>query len=278
MRASTRVGGLFVLLVLQAGCPPRKPPVTAATVKAEELPSDVAGLNAYVDEQMKQGTPEAVQNALVALQRALGLEQNYESHWRAARAYAWLGEEYYPEYKDKVAELAEKGMSHAEAAVKLDGGRVEGHYYKGITTGQFTQVNTVRAKDLVPQVLEASKRAVELDEKYDNAGPLRLLGALYAEAPAPPTSVGDIDEGKAMLGRAVELAPAYPQNHLLLGDAYRKDKNLEQAEREYQVVLAASTEPSWAHRLPKWRKAAEDGLRRVENLRRQKSSGRESPF
>src|SRR5262249_50467512 len=144
--------------------------------------------------------------------------------------------------------------------------------------GQYAYVQKVKARDLVPQVLDAAKKAVAANEKYDHAGPLRLLGALYAQAPEPPTSVGDHEEGVKLLGKAVQTAGGYPQNHLLYGDALRENDNLDQAEREYRMVLAAPDAPAWALFLPKWKRAAEDGLKRVENRRRQQSAPERGGF
>jgi tetratricopeptide (TPR) repeat protein len=271
---TARLTAALIIGTLLAGCPPSKPPQTAATVKNDDLPRDVAGLNAWADEQMRKQTPEAMTNALVALDKALTLEKSYESLWRAAKACAWLGDEY--DTDNKTAEsFVKRGMEYAEQAAKLDPNRVEGHYYRGLTLGQFAWLNKVKARDIVPQVVEATKKAVEADPKFDHAGPLRLLGSVYAQAPEPPTSVGDHEEGIKMLSRAIQIASAYPQNHLLLGDAYRTDKNLDAAERAYQKVLeSTSNDP----RVNKWRKQAQEGMKKIENLRRQKSSGREAPF
>jgi tetratricopeptide (TPR) repeat protein len=263
-------------LALVGGCPPIKPVETAATVKDTELPEDAAGLIAYADAEMNKQTPEAAVNALAALKKALVKDKGYEPLWRAARACAWLSDEYDDDARKK--DYAEKGHQLAKQALTLDDKRVESHYYHGLTLGQYAYVKQTEARALVPQVLEAAKRAAAADEKFDSAGPLRLLGSLYAQAPEPPTSVGDHEEGVKVLSRAVQLAPSFPQNWLLLGDSQRINKNLDAAEEAYQHVLSATPSPLYARRLPRWQKQAQDGLRKVQNLRRQKSSGRESPF
>jgi tetratricopeptide (TPR) repeat protein len=171
-------------------------------------------------------------------------------------------------------------MDAAKAAVAADPTRVEGQYYLGTSTGQYTFVKKVKAKELVPKVVEAALAAVKIDERYDYAGPLRLLGAVYSQAPEPPTSVGDHEEGPKLLARAIQLAGSYPQNHLLMADAHLENRNLDQAEREYNTVLSMKpkAESPWASRYPKWEKQAHEGLRRVSNLRRQNASDRGSPF
>jgi tetratricopeptide (TPR) repeat protein len=267
--------GAPLALLLIAGCPPAKPvehPKPLATVKDSDLPEDPAELIKFADAEYKKATPEAMENALKALSKALAKEKtSYEALWRTARVYAWLGDEYTDDAR--VAESSQKGIDVAKLAIAADEKRVEGQYYLATCTGQFAFVKKLKAKDLVPLILDAAKKAVSADEKFDHAGPLRLLGSVYAQAPEPPTSVGDHEEGVKLLSRAVQLSNVYPQNHLLLGDALRINDNLDQAEREYQVVLATPPSGKWGAREAKWKQAAEDGLKRVNNKRRQKNAG-----
>jgi hypothetical protein len=270
---------LAAALALVWGCPPDKPPVTPIAVKDQELPEDPAGLIKYADEQMAKHTAQGAVNAIAALKKALLKEKTYETLWRAARAAAWLSDEY--EDKDNKRTWAETGMGYAKDAMALEPQRVEGQYYYALTLGQYLfieQSNPTKARQLLPQVLESSKSSVKINEKFDHAGPLRLLGSLYAQAPEPPTSVGDHEEGAKLLSKATQLAPMYPQNWLLLGDAHRINRNLDAAEDAYNRVLAAQPGPEWEHFLPRWQKQAQDGLKKVESLRRQKSSGRDAPF
>ena len=246
-------------------------PQVQATVKDADLPADAAALLQFADAEYKKQTAEGMHNSLKALEKAILKEKSYETIWRMARAYAWLGDEYQDD--ERREEYAQKGIEVSKQAVALDDKRVEGQYFLATCTGQYAYVKKLKAKDLVPLVLDAAKKAVAADEKFDHAGPLRLLGSVYAQAPEPPTSVGDHEEGVKLLARAVSLAGAFPQNHLLLGDAQRISDNLDQAEREYQAVIAAQPQQGWAHRLPKWKAQAEDGLKRVNNKRRQKNAG-----
>jgi tetratricopeptide (TPR) repeat protein len=270
---------LTAALLTLGGCPPPKPAVTpVATVKDTELPDDPAKLIEYADVEFKKQTVEGVQNALKALEKAALKGKTYDVLWRMARCYSWLADEFDDE--KRVEEYSQKGIAAAREAIGLDATKVEGQYYLGTSTGQYAYVKKLKAKDLVPQVLESAKLAAKADERFDYAGPLRLLGSVYAQAPEPPTSVGDHEEGVKVLARAIQLAEHYPQNHLLMAEAQLINRNLDQAEREYQKVINAQPQPDtpWAHRYPKWRQQAEQGLKRVNNLRRQNATDRGSPF
>jgi hypothetical protein len=252
-----------------AGCPaPYVPPIkSGATVKDHQLPNDVDKLVAYVDEETRKQTATAQENALVAVDKGLGPGMNpgarkYDLLWRGARACAWLTEEY--TQKPRRAEYAKRGVEYAKGALAIDAGRVEAQYYLGINIGQLATTKTIGGYTLVPQVVKAAEAAMKADEKFDHAGPLRLLGSVYAKAPPWPASVGDVEEGLTHLQRAVQLAREYPQNHLLYADALLSDDKLDQAEREYCQVLTAPPVELWAHRLGEWRRQAEDGIRKID--------------
>jgi Tetratricopeptide repeat len=248
-----------LLAVALLGCPPQKGPTkTGADVQASDLPTAVADLNHYIDEQHHAQTATAMENALVAADKALGIEKNYETLWRAARACAWLTDE-------GRGGFAERGIRYARDAVALDAKRVEGQYWQGVNVGQLAQLKS--STKLVPEVVASAKLAAQADEKYDWAGPLRLLGATFARAPAPPTSVGDLEEGLKILHRAVELAPKHPLNRLFYCDALLRNKDFDAAERECQMVVQAQPAPDWAHRLPDWQKDAEKKIRAAQRLR-----------
>ncbi len=115
----------------------------------------------------------------------------------------------------------------------------------------------------MPKIRDAGLKAVQLDEKFDHAGPLRLLGSVYVKAPPWPASIGDVEEGEKYLERAVKLDGDYPLNHLLFADALASDNRASDATREYNVVLAAQPQPEWAKDLAIWQRDAKKGLQHV---------------
>lgn len=273
-----RLLGGALAFALIAGCAP-KPPADPITIPppAANLPNDPQALLRIADQDYAKQTPEGVQAAVGALEKANGIEKSYDALWRLSRAYSWLSDDATDDRNKE--QLANTGMELAKQAVAAKPDRVEGHYYLGTTIGQIAYEKKLKAKDLVPQVLAEAKAAVKADPRFDHAGPLRLEGALLSQAPEPPTSVGDHEEGMRTLEHATQLAPDYPLNHLLLGDAYRVNQLLDKAEREYNTVLAAPNNPEWSRQLARWQDQARQGLRKVSTLRRQhEGSGAGEPF
>ena len=74
--------------------------------------------------------------------------------------------------------------------------------------------------------------AIDLDPKFDFAGPHRSLGLLYLDAPGWPASIGNRTKARLHLRKAVELSPDYPDNWLSLLEGYLKwsEKSIVQAQ------------------------------------------------
>jgi tetratricopeptide (TPR) repeat protein len=268
-----RAAALLPVLALGAAvpllgaCPAALPPaLREATVKPGDLPASVPELIAYAEEEHKKEQTSSSENIVIAVDRGLVKEpRNYELLWRGARACAWLTEEFTD--NERRASYAQKGVDYARRAVEADAKRVEAHYYLGINLGQSARTKTVGAYMMVPKVVNAGKAAMGIDERFDYGGPPRLIGTVYAKAPPWPASIGDIDEGIQYLTRAVQIAPDYPQNHLFYGDALVTDKKLDEAEKEYKLVLEACNLPQWSLRAERWRRDANAGLKKIAEKR-----------
>ncbi|HZE20552.1 MAG TPA: hypothetical protein VE082_00730, partial [Desulfobaccales bacterium] len=119
---------------------------------------------------------------------------------------------------DKYSEgFYQKGRVYAEMLIHEYPKRVEGHYWLAMNLcGWADAAGYMMARRLLPQIFEQLKQAVALDGAYDQAGPHRILGRIYYEAPSWPMSVGDIKKSLDHLLTAVRLAPENSTNHLFL--------------------------------------------------------------
>ncbi len=268
MRRPVRAAPALVLLVASlAGCPAALPPnLREATIKPSDLPGSAEEILRWAEDESKKETAAANENVIIAVDHGLAKDpRSYELLWRGARACAWLTEEFTD--KQLRASYAQKGVDYAKRGIELQPKRVEAYYYLGINLGQSATTKTVGAYMMVPKVVKAGQTAIGLDERFDHAGPDRLVGTVYAKAPPWPASIGDIDEGIKYLSRAVQLAPDYPQNHLHYADALLSDSKLNEAEKEYKLVLEAQVPPEWAHRAERWKRDAALGMKKIAEKR-----------
>jgi tetratricopeptide (TPR) repeat protein len=128
---------------------------------------------------------------------------------------------------DERESLAEIGISAGRVAVALDNNSAAAHYYLALNIGQLARTKMWGALKLIGDMERELKRSIELDPKFDFAGAARTLGVLYMEAPGAPMSVGSKTKARALLERALELAPNYPDSHLTMIEALMKWKDKE---------------------------------------------------
>jgi tetratricopeptide (TPR) repeat protein len=195
---------------------------------------------------------------------------NNVAAWVFARAAFNRGE--FATNDTERAALAVQGIAACRKVLERDSNCVAASYYLGLNLGQLARTKLLGALPLVGEMEGGFKRARELDENFDYAGPDRFLGQLYFQAPGWPASVGSQRKARKHLERAVELAPDYPENRLNLAEASRKwrDKKLTQRELAALAELwpAAKTnyagadwEAAWADWQPRYDKLFESARR-----------------
>jgi hypothetical protein len=214
--------------------------------------AEAADLTAKGDELAVEGAPrDDLDRALEAYARADELVgSSIDSMVRQARAILFITE---PMAEgDESLALIERGEDLAGQIAQRAPERVEGHYYEALFIGlRARQKSVPKALLLLPKMSSRGRRAMEIDETYDDAGPLRLMGALLVTAPPWPTSVGDTDEGLELLERAVRVSD-YPRNRLLFARALMEDDEVERGCRELEPLLRGQLDGRWARTAERW--------------------------
>jgi tetratricopeptide (TPR) repeat protein len=174
-------------------------------------------------------------------QAARMLRDDYDAQWQASQALAFLAEnETRPAFR---TEAAKRGIVLARHGRELQPDRVECQYWYAINVGLLADVDRSYGLSAVSEMESALNRAIEIDEGYDYAGPLRLLGILYLRSPAPPTSIGSPRKGLRLLHQAVDDFPDYPENYLYLAEALRDNGHVDEARQALAKVLEANPWP-----------------------------------
>jgi hypothetical protein len=234
-------------------------PLALTPADAEKLRAD--GLALYAEQPR---TLVRVTHAAQDLEAAARtLRDDYDAQWQAAQALAFLAEqEPRPEFRK---EAAKRGIVLSRHGRELKPDRVECHYWYAINVGLLADVDRAYGLDAVGEMDTALKRAGEIDERYDYAGPLRVLGILYLRTPAPPVSIGSPRKGLRLLQSAVELFPDYPENYLYLAEADRDADRPADARVALAKVLASPPWPDRQLESSQWKATAEKLLRTLPN-------------
>jgi len=228
---------LCLLVLALCGCK------SISTVRAPEAS---AGNRGYIVGGPRVAAPVAV------------LTNDFDALVTAAQSLASVAEN--DSQSDRRRDAAKRGIVAARRARELKPDRVEGHYWYAINVGFLADVDRSYGLDAVAEMEPALKRAGEIDERYDYAGPLRVLGVLLLRAPQPPVSIGSPRKGLRLLQRAVERFPDYPENYLYLGEALREAGRADEAKAAWQKVLALPAPADRQFEAVQWRKQARNFL------------------
>ncbi len=192
-------------------------------------PDEVPGLLRSADAALAAGpAPPAAQRSLDAADRILAATPEHsEAAWRAARALYILST---VASEKEAAQLSARCMDISAVATRTST-HAEAFYYAALCMGARARARNLEGLALVQRMVEVAQKAIERDPLALHAGPLRLLGAIHLRAPPWPTSVGDLDEALRYLNKAVEAAPQWPENHLLLAEALATDGDRDGAQK-----------------------------------------------
>jgi len=190
---------------------------------------------------------------LMAAARAL--PDDYNAHWAAAEAWAFVADNE-TNRTERIA-AAKQGIALTRSARELAPGRVEGHYWYAITVGLLADADRSFGLKAVGEMEPALRRAIELDERYDYGGPVRVLGILLLRTPAPPVSIGSTRKGLRLLQHAAELFPDYPENMLYLAEALRDNRQNTEARKLLVKVINAPPCPDHQFESAGWKMAAQ---------------------
>jgi tetratricopeptide (TPR) repeat protein len=249
---------LFVALLALAGCKSIRnvrvestQPLALTAAGAEKARKDGLALWA----QQPRDLSRVIDAARKLEQAARTLRDDYDAQCEAAQALAFVSEN--ATGTDARCEAAKSGIVLTRRARELKPDGVEGCYWYAINVGLLADVDRSYGLAAVGEMETALKRAIEIDERYDFGGPLRVLGILHLRTPPPPTSIGSARKGLKLLQRAVELFPDYPENYLYLAEALRDNGRVGEARETIRKVLDAKPWPDRQFESGQWKASAQ---------------------
>ncbi len=140
----------------------------------------------------------------------------------------------------------DKASHFAELLLKEQPRRVEGYYWSSMSLcGNAEICGAGRALRMLPEIVARLKQAVAIDPGYDQAGPHRVLGRIYSEAPGWPLSVGDLHKSLEHLRLAVRIAPHNSTNQLFLGETLLRLERRAEAKEALEAVFSCTDHAVW---------------------------------
>ncbi len=179
-----------------------------------------------------------------------------------AQVLFWLGD-YASEAADR-EKYWEAGVEAGKQAVEAAEDSAAAHLWYASNMGNHGMIRGIMSSLFYLGPIEKhGKRAAELDEAYFSAAPLRLLGRFYHQAPGWPVGSGDPKKALGLLEKAVELAPDFGFNKTYLADLYISRGKKAEAKELLEATLAIPEDPATKLLQAKFRRDAEELLKKV---------------
>src|SRR5215831_1919017 len=154
----------------------------------------LAWIQAPVAEQLKQAdsfyrqyerteNQEQLKQAVAILDRLSQSDPgNYDVAWRRARAYYSLGDD--AKANSEKLRLFDQAIQSGKHAVELKSGGVEGHYWLGVSDGEYGQAKgLLKAYSMTKSIRAEMEAVIKINPGYQNGGAYLVLGRMDFELP-----------------------------------------------------------------------------------------------
>lgn len=193
----------------------------------------------------ERASPEAVERAAsLGAHSVAEHPSSYDLVWRLARVYWRKGD--LATDKSQRRDTYATARRYAEAAIKLDPERVEGHCYYALTTGDYggTLGLVGAAREGIGSTFEREiKRAYDINRDFDNGSPMLALGRYYFELPWP---LRDLNKSRRYLEELKQRHPDALLGRLYLAETDHALGDDAAARQELHYVLSHDPVPGRA--------------------------------
>jgi len=166
---------------------------------------------------------------------------NYEAAWKLARASFYVGD--HTDSDDESDTMFRTGIEAGKAAVKLQSGRPEGHFWLGANYGGDAQRSTLASLATVQDIRTEMETVIKLDEKFQGGAAYLGLGRLYLKA--PKVLGGDTSKAIDYLKKGLAINPNNSLMKYYLAEAYDYEHRDAEAEKLIDDILAMKPDPEY---------------------------------
>lgn len=198
-----------------------------------------------------------------ALTAALAAGREYSHLWRAARLAHFRAMQCEDSGREQDAlHFFEIGKNHAENAVEQNRHDVEGHFWLGVCELEYSRRKGALAAMSALKSAEAHiQRAMNQDETYHFAGPLRVWGRITHFKPL--LLGGSLDRALDIYRRALQIFPRHSTTLLYYAEALVADKQNPPAREALQTILSAPDDAEWLWEQARDRRLAQELLEKI---------------
>ena len=180
--------------------------------------------------------------AVAALRQAVTADYgNYDAAWKLSRAAFYVGN--HTDSNDEKDDMFRAGIEAGKAAVKLQGGKPEGHFWLGANYGGDAENSTLAGLATVQDIRSEMETVIKLDEKFQGGSAYLALGRLYLQA--PKVLGGDTSKAVEYLKKGLAITPNNSLMMYYLAQAYASENRDAEAKKLIDEVLTMTPDPKF---------------------------------
>lgn len=232
---------LTITLLLTLSC--RSTPPDPAPADAPANPAAAAGKIAEADTLYDQREDlNKVRGACALLRQAQTDDNgNYEATWKLSRAYYYLGA--HTDNDNERDEAFKNGITFGRAAVQLQDGKPEGHFWLGANFGGDAENSTLAGLANVEEIRREMETVIRLDEGFQSGSAYLGLGKLYLGAPR--VLGGDTQKAIEYLEKGLRFGSDNALLRAALAEAYHSAKRDADARKQIEFIQQMKPDPKF---------------------------------
>jgi tetratricopeptide (TPR) repeat protein len=187
--------------------------------------------------------------------------KDFESAQKLAQARYWLGTNGLPEAERKAA--LEAGIAAARAAISVNAGRPEGHFWLAANMGALAESFGMRQGiKYRGQIKDALLATLKIDPGFLQGSADRALGRWYFKVPG--LFGGSNRQSEAHLRKSLTYNPNSVISHLFLAETLEDMGRKDDARKECQAAIDAPFDPDWTPEDKRFKETAKRLLRDLQ--------------
>src|SRR3984893_12903509 len=166
---------------------------------------------------------------------------NYDAAWKLAKYNYYLAT--HTDSSDERDKAFRDGIEAGKAAVKLQDGKPDGHFWLGANYGLSAKASVLSGLSEFDDIKNEMETVLKLDEGYQNGSAYLGLGQLYLEAPG--LLGGDTQKAIQYLEKGLKFGPDNALLRANLAAAYAEANRNEDARKQIDGLLAMKPVPGY---------------------------------
>jgi tetratricopeptide (TPR) repeat protein len=190
-----------------------------------------------------------VREAVVQARQARTLNaSDYDAAWRLAKFDYYLAT--HAKDNEERDRAFREGIEAGKAAVRLQDGKAEGHFWLGANYGGSVEAGTLAGLATVEDIRGEMEKVVRLDEGYQNGSAYMVLGLV--DLKAPKLLGGDPAKAVSEMEKGLRFGETNAFLRLHLAEAYLAVKRNDDARKQLDSIIHMTPDPNY---LPEYKEA-----------------------